>query len=308
MGPTASGKTEVAMRLVDHFDARFPMEIVSVDSAMVYRHMNIGTAKPNATLLEEYPHRLIDICEPEDSYSAGTFVRDALRCIESIHSGGKVPLFVGGTMMYFKSLLHGIAELPEADAEIRQAIDSDAKEHGWPALHVELAKVDRTAAAKINQNDAQRIQRALEVYRLSGKSLTEWQQDSVATDCRYRYLSFALLPTPRATLHARIEKRLQEMIDEGFLDEVARLMARPTLTAEHASMRAVGYRQFRAHLAGELTLGEAHEKALAATRQLAKRQITWLRGQPPEVTVNPLEVDAISSISGLVERELSGSM
>lgn len=292
MGPTASGKTEIAMQLAD----AFPLDLISVDSALVYRGMDIGTAKPDEKTLRKYPHALIDIREPEASYSAGEFVRDAILEIDAIHERGRIPLLVGGTMMYFRALIEGIADLPEGDEAVRSAIDNQAAADGWPALHSELAQIDPTAAARINENDSQRIQRALEVYRVTGKNLTKWQADTVAHG-GYTYVKTALIPEPRAELHARIATRLEQMLDAGFVDEVRRLRERPGLTAAHVSMRAVGYRQTWAYLDGDYSLEIAREKALAATRQLAKRQLTWLRSEAALFVANPLEVDAFAAIS-----------
>ena len=277
MGPTASGKTDVAISLCK----RFPFDIISVDSALVYRGMNIGTAKPDAATLRRYPHRLVDICEPEQSYSAGEFVRDARREIDSIVAAGRLPLLVGGTMMYFRSLTEGIAELPDADPEIRAAIDRDAEKSGWPALHARLREVDPDAAERIKPNERQRIQRALEVYRVSGRPMSDWQaaaQNSAAEGLQF--VKLGLQPATREILHDRIEQRLNYMLNNDFLEEVKVLYERPGLTAQHPSMRSVGYRQ------------------LAATRQLAKRQITWLRSEADLKVFDPLEANAIDAISG----------
>ena len=300
MGPTASGKTDIAIRLAD----TFPLDLVSVDSALVYRGMDIGTAKPGPDLLQRYPHRLIDIRDPEEKYSAGDFVRDAVSEIDAIHASGRVPLLVGGTMMYFRSLIDGIASLPGADLSVRDAIDNEAARCGWPEMHRQLAEIDGPAAGKINANDAQRIQRALEVYRLSGRRLSDWHEDTVPARSRHEFVKFALIPEPRAVLHARIAERLERMLDEGFVAEVKALQGRQGLTGEHASMRAVGYRQFWSHLQGDIGLGEARSKALAATRQLAKRQLTWLRSEKNLVCMNPLETDAFATISSHLAGQL----
>ena len=299
MGPTASGKTDVAMRLADAYG----FDLVSVDSALVYRGMNIGTAKPDAATLHRYPHALVDIRDPEEAYSAGDFVRDATAVIERCHELGRVPLLVGGTMLYFRSLIDGIAVLPEADESVRSALDREAAQKGWPALHRELATVDPGAAARINENDSQRIQRALEVFRVSGRTLSAWQRETRAPST-FEFLRFALLPEPRAELHARIARRLDDMLAKGFIDEVASLRTRPGLTAGHSSMRAVGYRQVWGHLEGDYGLEEAKARALAATRQLAKRQLTWLRGSPAPESINPLEVDPSATISTSLRRSL----
>ena len=293
MGPTASGKTELAIELT----RRYPLDIVSVDSAMVYRGMDIGTAKPGADILRDAPHRLIDISEPELTYSAGMFVRDAQREIELIHAAGRWPLLVGGTMLYFRSLIDGIAQLPDADPAIRRAIDAEADELGWPALHAQLTKVDPASGRRIDANDKQRIQRALEVFRGSGRTLTEWQRQA-APPSPYRFIKIALIDDDRARLHARINQRFDDMLAAGFLEEVRGLRRRAGLSSQTSSMRAVGYRQLWAHLAGNMSLDEAGRRAQAATRQLAKRQLTWLRSERDLFCFDPLEVgtpDAISS-------------
>jgi tRNA dimethylallyltransferase len=295
MGPTASGKTELAVRLVE----ALPLAIVSVDSAMVYRGMDIGTAKPAAETLKRAPHRLIDIRDPEQPYSAGHFVRDAGREMAEIRAAGRIPLLVGGTMMYFRALTRGIAVLPAADRTLRSAIDAEAGEAGWPALHAKLAAVDPAAAARIEPNDSQRIQRALEVYRASGRPLSEWQKRE-GPPRMPPYLRFGLVPEPRAELHRRIELRFKAMLAAGFVDEVARLRRRPLLTERSPSMRAVGYRQIWQHLDGRATQDGAAEKAVAATRQLAKRQLTWLRSEDGFIRYNPLEVDTFGSISAQI--------
>ncbi len=291
MGPTASGKTEIALRLAEEL----PVDLVSVDSALVYRGMDIGTAKPDATTLARVPHRLIDIRDPEEAYSAGDFVRDALQAIDEIRAAGRQPLLVGGTMMYFRALTRGIAVLPGADPALRRQLDREAAERGWPAMHRELESIDPAAAARINPNDSQRIQRALEVYRLSGRPLSDWQaQTAPAGHVEFRRV--ALLPASRRTLHERIERRLGRMMQSGFLDEVRRLRARPRLTAASPSMRSVGYRQLWAHLDGAFDLDTAARRALYATRQLAKRQITWLRAEPGLFVTDPLEAGAFGTI------------
>ncbi len=301
MGPTASGKTELAVELVE----RLPLDIVSVDSALVYRGMDIGTAKPGAAILERAPHRLIDILDPEEAYSAGGFVRDARREIDAIHAAGRVPLLVGGTMMYFRSLTRGIAELPEACAATRAAIDDEAEHKGWPALHAELARIDPETAERIGPHDRQRIQRAVEVYRVSGRSLTEWQAAGSRAPAEYAFLKIALIAGSRARLHERIERRFLAMLEAGFVDEVRSLMQRPGLGPEAPSMRAVGYRQLWAHLSGRYDLAEATRRGQAATRQLAKRQLTWLRGDAGLTAFDPLEAGAASAISAVVERKLN---
>ena len=295
MGPTATGKTQVAIELC----RRFPLDVISVDSALVYRGMDIGTAKPNAETLRETPHRLVDIRDPEDSYSAGDFVRDATEAMQAIFESGRTPLLVGGTMMYFRALTEGMAELPAADEDVRAAIDAEADERGWPALHEELRRVDPAAAVRINPNDSQRIQRALEVYRVSGRPLSAWQATTPEAGGT-RFLKLALQVETRSLLHERIAVRLDRMLEAGFLDEVARLMQRPGLRRDSPAMRAVGYRQFWAHLAGECSLEEAKSRAQAATRQLAKRQITWLRSETGLKTFDALDSAVADAISGFL--------
>jgi tRNA dimethylallyltransferase len=294
MGPTASGKTDIAISLCK----RFPFDVVSVDSALVYRGMDIGTAKPDSATLKRTPHRLIDIRDPEESYSAGDFVRDARAEIDDILAAGRVPLLAGGTMMYFRALTKGMAELPSADAEIRASIDADAEKMGWPALHERLEGVDPEAASRIKPNDKQRIQRALEVYVASGKPLSDWHSEKGSDpDSDVDFVKIALQPATRQILHDRIEKRLKFMLNNGFLDEVKVLYERPELTADHPSMRSVGYRQLWEHLDGATGLEEAGQRALYATRQLAKRQITWLRSESGLSVFDPLEPATIDAIS-----------
>jgi len=300
MGPTASGKTDIAVRL----HRLFPMDIVSVDSALVYRGMDIGTAKPDAETLGLAPHRLIDIREPDEAYSAGDFVADAHREIDLIHASGRVPLLVGGTMMYFRSLTEGLADLPRANEDVRQRLDAEAAEHGWPQLHARLSSVDPAAAERISQNDSQRIQRALEVYELSGKTLTDWHANATSPAIPYRFIKIALIPEDRQRLHERIRQRFEQMLDQGIVDEVRSLMQRSGLSAESASMRAVGYRQVWAHLDGEYDLPMAIEKAVIATRQLAKRQMTWLRTEKQLKSFDPLEIGTFESISTHLAKQM----
>jgi tRNA dimethylallyltransferase len=276
MGPTASGKTPLAIELVQ----RFPMDIISVDSAMVYRGMDIGTAKPDVDTLKRAPHRLIDILDPSEAYSAGRFREDALREIAAIHAAHRIPLLVGGTMLYFRALLQGIAGMPTADANIRANLEARASVEGWEALHAELAIIDKTAADRIHPNDSQRIQRALEVYLLSGKTITAWQATDTNALSGMRVFSFAIAPTERALLHARIAERFDLMLAQGFMEEVKGLMNRGDLSEALPSIRSVGYRQAWAHLSGEVGFEIMREQAIAATRQLAKRQLTWLRTWP----------------------------
>ncbi len=275
MGPTASGKTDLAIALRQHL----PVELISVDSALIYRQMDIGTAKPTAEELALAPHRLIDILDPAESYSAADFVADAEREMAEITAAGRIPLLVGGTMMYFKSLIEGLTPLPSADAAIRAAIEQEAQQLGWAALHAQLAEVDPVAAARIHPNDPQRLSRALEVYRISGKSMTELTQTKDA-NCTYRFAQFAIAPSERAQLHQRIEQRFMQMLAQPFEEEVQALMARGDLHLSLPSMRCVGYRQMWHYLAGEIDKPTMVAQGVAATRQLAKRQLTWLRGWP----------------------------
>ncbi|KUI97127.1 tRNA (adenosine(37)-N6)-dimethylallyltransferase MiaA [Vibrio sp. MEBiC08052] len=272
MGPTASGKTDLAIRLCQHF----PIEIISVDSALIYRGMNIGTAKPTAAELAQAPHRLIDILEPESAYSAADFRRDALHHMHEIVQSGKIPLLVGGTMLYFKALLEGLSPLPAADAEIRQQIEQEAAHSGWSALHQQLAEIDPESATRIHPNDPQRLSRALEVYRISGKTLTELTRTKGEV-LPFDVVQFAIAPQERSELHRRIEIRFNKMIEAGFEDEVKALYARQELHADLPSIRCVGYRQMWEYLDGSCSLDEAIYRGICATRQLAKRQITWLR-------------------------------
>jgi tRNA dimethylallyltransferase len=302
MGPTASGKTDVAIQLCQ----RFPFDVISVDSALVYRGMNIGTAKPDTDTLRHTPHRLIDIRNPDESYSAGDFVRDARAGMDAIFAAGRIPLLVGGTMMYFRALTGGIADLPAADEQIRADIDADAADLGWPAMHERLRDVDAEAAERINPNDSQRIQRALEVFMASGKPLSKWQQHARdEAQNEVRFIKIALQPATRELLHARIEERLNLMLNNGFVEEVKELHQLPGLTVKSPAMRSVGYRQIWEYLDGETSLDEAGRKALFATRQLAKRQITWLRSESDLNSFDPLEVGTVDSISAFLLDQLA---
>ncbi len=283
MGPTASGKTDLAMQLT----SVLPCELISVDSALVYRGMDIGTAKPSKAQLAEFPHALVDILDPAQSYSAADFRTDALAAMAQITARGNIPLLVGGTMLYFKALLDGLADMPAADAGVRTELEAQAAAHGWQALHDELAAVDPVSAARIHPNDPQRLIRALEVFRVSGLSMTAHreQQTAQSTDAAasgtpqlpYTVASLAIAPADRKVLHERIASRFSTMLDQGFLDEVLTLRARGDLNAGMPSMRAVGYRQAWDHLDGKLTRAQMQERGIIATRQLAKRQFTWLR-------------------------------
>lgn len=300
MGPTAAGKTELALELV----RRFPCDIVSVDSALVYRGMDVGTAKPGPNVLSWAPHRLIDICDPAENYSAGHFQRDALREMNAIGARGRIPLLVGGTMLYFRALQQGLAHLPEADAAVRARLDEEARRFGLSALHARLREVDPVAAARIHPNDPQRIQRALEVYELTGVALTELCQRAQA-QFPYSLMKLIVAPADRSLLHARIETRFRAMLKEGFIEEVEKLRARPDLHTGLPSMRAVGYRQIWAYLEGQATYDEMVERAIIATRQLAKRQLTWLRSEPDAEWFDTARSMA-EKLAGKVEMALVG--
>lgn len=282
-GPTGAGKTDWALRLA----AQAPLEIVSVDSALVYRELDIGTAKPSRAVRAQIPHHLIDIIDPAQSYSAGQFMRDALAAIAQIHARRRVPLLVGGTMLYLRALLHGLAPLPQASPHLRAEIDARATAQGWPALHAELAALDPPAAARIAANDGQRIQRALEVCYSSGQPLSQLQRATTSALAGWPLRYWILAPRERATLHERVARRFDGMMAGGFLEEVEGLRRRGDLTARHPAMRAVGYRQLWAHLAGEFDRAEAVRRAVAATRQLAKRQLTWMRREVQAVWIDP---------------------
>lgn len=275
MGPTASGKTALACELED----RFPVELVSVDSALVYRGLDIGAAKPDAATLARHPHALIDIRDPAQPYSAAEFRADALAAMHAITARGRVPLLVGGTGLYFRALQRGLSELPEADPALRARLTDEAARIGWPAMHARLARLDPAAAARIGPKDAQRLQRALEVIALSGRPLSELQRGGRGEAFPWRVLKLALLPADRAPLHARIAERFDAMLAAGFLDELRTLRARGDLHADLPAIRAVGYRQGWEHLDGQSDAAGFRERAIFATRQLAKRQITWLRAE-----------------------------
>ncbi|MDE2089615.1 MAG: tRNA (adenosine(37)-N6)-dimethylallyltransferase MiaA [Gammaproteobacteria bacterium] len=294
MGPTCSRKTELAVDLV----RRLPCAIVSVDSAMVYRGMDIGTAKPGPEILRIAPHRVIDILDPAESYSAARFRADALDAMDEIARGGKIPLLVGGTMLYFRSLQRGLSPLPAADPAVRDRLTAEAQEFGWAALHHRLARIDPVAARRIHRHDPQRIQRALEVHEITGRTLTElWAQNGDQT-LPYRVVTLAVAPRERALLHARIAERFHAMVQRGFIAEVERLRARGDLNPNLPSMRSVGYRQAWDYLEGNTSYGEMMQRAVYATRQLAKRQLTWLRAakdapfdsEGPETLNNMLEL------------------
>lgn len=298
LGPTASGKTAAALELA----ARTPVEIISLDSALVYREMDIGTAKPTHEELASVPHHLIDIIDPLESYSAAQFVTDAERLIGEIRARGRTPLIVGGTMLYYKALTQGLNDLPQADATVRAELDTLAAERGWPALHAMLAEVDPITAARLAPNDAQRIQRALEIHRLSGQpmsALLARQADARtftgAADARYRVI--ALEPSDRAVLHARIADRYDAMLKGGLIEEVERLRARGDLHLGLPSIRCVGYRQVWEYLDGDCDFATMRERGIAATRQLCKRQLTWLRSTPERIGIDCLAPDYVARVA-----------
>jgi tRNA dimethylallyltransferase len=292
MGPTGSGKSDLAVQLCE----RLPLEIISVDSAMVYRGMDIGTAKPAAATRERIAHHLIDIRDPADSYSAGDFTRDAAAAVQEIWRRGRVPLLVGGTMLYFHALTSGIARLPQADSALRARIDAQALEFGWAEMHRRLARIDPEAAARIHVNDPQRIQRALEVFELTGSTITSLQQSRVSAFADTDTVEIALAPLERSDLHTRIENRFRVMLNAGLLEEVRRIRRNTAVRAEHPSMRAVGYRQLWRHLSGLCSLKEAEDQAIVATRQLAKRQFTWLRQRERAQWFDSMHPDAASRV------------
>lgn len=295
MGPTASGKTEVAIRLRQ----KYPVEIISVDSALIYKSMNIGTAKPDERELALAPHRLIDILDPSEAYSAADFRRDALQAMHDITAQGKIPLLVGGTMLYYKALLEGLSPLPAANPEIRQQIEQEAA-HGWSFLHDQLKEIDPVSADRIHPNDPQRLSRALEVYRISGKTLTELTQTK-GESLPFRVKQFAIAPKERAELHRRIELRFEKMIEAGFEDEMRALYARKDLHPDLPSIRCVGYRQMWDYLDGNCTLDEAVFRGICATRQLAKRQITWLRSWDDLTWLDSENIDhAVETLSNAI--------
>lgn len=303
MGPTASGKTGIAVRLCE----TMPVELVSVDSALVYRGMDIGTAKPDTGLLARAPHRLIDIRDPADPYSAADFCVDATCAIREIHAAGKLPVLVGGTMLYFRALKHGLADLPDANPEIRGRILALAEQQGWPAVHQRLAEVDPAAAARLKPTDAQRLQRALEVFEVTGHRMSElWEKPQQRPGLPNPCLELGLIPEHRASLHAAIEARFDQMLEQGLEAEVQGLMSDPSLHPGLPSMRAVGYRQMWEYLAnGKTDFSGMRMRSIAATRQLAKRQLTWLRGWQNLQTVPAGQSDSFARVAGHVQRFLS---
>lgn len=291
MGPTASGKTDLAIYLTEHF----PVDIISVDSAMVYRGLNIGSAKPSVEELQKAPHRLIDVVDPLEIYSAARFRKDALKEMAKIIQAGRIPLLVGGTMLYFRALLQGLSELPESDEVIRKKLEQQAKEIGWEKMHQRLAEVDAEAAERIHPNDPQRISRALEVYEMTGTAISQLQKEQKAEPLAYQVLKLALIPSDRALLHQRIEKRFSQMLEQGLIDEVKTLRNRGDLHQDLPAIRAVGYRQVWDYLDGIIDYTEMQERGVIATRQLAKRQLTWLRSEK-DLTIYDLSQDSMQHI------------
>jgi len=292
MGPTAAGKTGMAVELA----RRYPVDIISVDSAMVYRQMDIGTAKPDAAVLHQAPHRLIDIRDPAESYSAAEFRDDALLEMEKITAQGRVPLLVGGTMLYFRALGGGLADLPAANSALRQHLEAEAQEFGWPALHLRLQQLDPLIASRIHPNDPQRIQRALEVISITGRPMSELQGQQSAENVDYRILRLVVCPDSRAELHRRINQRFLQMLQQGFMQEVRALMERGDLNPKMPALRCVGYRQAWSHLQGEMDEPEMIRQAQAATRQLAKRQLTWLRRETEALWYDLQQVEARKAV------------
>ncbi len=309
MGPTASGKSALAMALAQHV----PVEIISVDSAQAYRAMNIGTAKPSVADRDAVPHHLIDIIDPTQAYSTARFREDAVRLIGDIVARGRLPLLVGGTMLYFKSLREGLSNLPQADPQVRAALDERAAAIGWPAMHKELAKVDPVTASRLNPGDAQRIQRALEVHQLTGFPLSQLQgrrkgpegfAGNHEQDPAYRPIALSLIPSERVVLHRRIEARFDAMLRAGLVDELRELRRHHALRADMPSMRTVGYRQAWAHLDGAMSAGELRDRGIFATRQLAKRQLTWLRSTPDTRSFDCLAPDLAKQVRAHIQAQL----
>ncbi|MET3138210.1 tRNA dimethylallyltransferase [Undibacterium sp. GrIS 1.2] len=292
MGPTASGKTAAALEIARHI----PSEIISVDSALVFREMDIGTAKPSAAELASVPHHLINIIDPSEAYSVAQFLTDTKRLVEDIHARGKLPLLVGGTMMYFKALVNGLDDLPAANPAIRAELDAEAARDGTPALHARLAALDPITAARLKPNDTQRIQRALEIIALTGQAMSSLLALQPKSEMPFDMLSLSLEPSDRAVLHQRIARRFDIILEQGFLDEVRALRQRGDLNPDMTSMRCVGYRQAWEHLDGIIDYPELHERGIIATRQLAKRQLTWLRSIPERIVIDCLGQNPTAAI------------
>ena len=301
MGPTASGKTGAAV----HLQSKLPIEIISVDSALVFKDMNIGTAKPDAATLASAPHHLIDVIEPTSAYSAANFRSDALRLMADITARGKIPLLVGGTMLYFKALSEGMSGLPQANPEVRARLDARAALIGWPRMHEQLALRDPETAARLMPNDAQRIQRALEVFEITGEAMSSLFKKQSNEALPYNVLKIALVPSDRSVLHQRIATRFDEMLKLGLVDEVKGLLSKyPSLTPESTSMRCVGYRQTLEHLRGDYDVAELRDRGIFATRQLAKRQLTWLRGMDDVIELDCLQADLNGVVLEKIEQFL----
>lgn len=292
MGPTAAGKSAATLAIA----ARWPVEIINVDSATIYRGMDIGTAKPTLAQRQQVPQHLLDILDPSEAYSAGQFRAQALALITQIRARGRIPLLAGGTMMYFKALRDGLDELPQADAIVRAQLDARAARVGWAAMHAELAAVDPVTARRLPPGDTQRIQRALEIYTITGQPMSALLTNGQARPADHQYVNISLEPSERSGLHARIEQRFDAMLEAGLVDEVRRLRARPELHADLPSIRCVGYRQVWSYLEGEIHGAEMRAQGLAATRQLAKRQVTWLRALPDRTVVDCLAADAVDQV------------
>lgn len=296
MGPTATGKTDIAVSLFK----QYPIDIISVDSAMVYKGMDIGTAKPSKELLNEVPHRLIDICEPDETYSAARFRVDALQNIEEIHSQNRIPLLVGGTGLYFRTLETGISDLPDADTKVRQRLELEAGEVGWEAMHSRLAEIDPDSAERIHPNDPQRIQRALEIYEISGRSMTDHYDNGAVSPFPFELIKIILNPGDRSILHERIKHRFLKMLDDGFIEEVRTFHKDDRFSGSLPAMRMVGYRQIWNYLDGETNYEEMVERGIVATRQLAKRQMTWLRKEENGIWLDSDEPGLIDKIQGIL--------
>ena len=294
-GPTASGKTDLSLELAE----KFPIDLISVDSVMVYKGLNIGSAKPSKQILKSYPHHLIDICEPNEKYSAGRFIVDVQKIIRDIQSNNRIPLLVGGTMMYYKVLQDGMSQLPAANEEIRTQIDLKAEKIGWPEMHAELRKVDPESANEIKPNDKQRIQRAIEVYMITGVAMSELKREGESNN-KFDYLSISLLPNDREALYENINNRFDSMIKEGLLDEVSTLLNTERVSNESHSMRSIGYREMLEYIRGEKTLEVAIDTAKLSSRRYAKRQITWLRSFDDQYKLEPMERDNIKTIEEIL--------
>ncbi len=299
-GPTASGKTHLAIDLSN----KLPLEIISVDSVMVYRGLNIGSAKPDQKTLEDYPHHLIDICDPSFNYSLGDFYEDVNNAISIVLSKGNTPILVGGTMMYFNALIKGLSDLPSSNQIIRKNLEDEADAIGWPELHKRLSKIDPVSAERVKPNDKQRIQRALEVYELSGKPLSSFFTDN-RKNTGYDFFNISLFPDDRQTLYKRIETRFDQMLDLGFVEEVRSLLDRPELNSSHNSMKSIGYKEICAYLEDKQSLMEAKEQTTKATRRLAKRQLTWLRSLDDSNKLNTFDTDLNNKLYNLISEKIN---